>query len=392
MTRKHIVILLTTAFALLLLAGVSQAGPPDPLGSPADESYDLAPSGAGPLPTSTVIVIPLDINVPAGVEEAAPVLDNQIVSYDPATGENTYYPIPKSDGLPQWADSSGFLSDSEYDLGGNDGVVRIQNFTALSKVSSPDVYPFRVNVAIRSTFERYAPGEFGGCSGTLIYPGLVLTAGHCVYSFDADACNNPTVGCWAQTVTVIPALDETDRPYGEAGLARPPISFAGWTQSRSWDWDMAWLILDRPVGALTGWHGFGYSASDDFYTDGDTTFFNIGYPGEPPYPGDEMYSRSGHYDEARENQLRFTRNGVGGMSGAGAYWLAGGSNPLGARGSLAHDGGPVGQPGQRRHVPHHAGQVQYTATGAHRIAGQQCRPDAARRQRMAEQHRSWQPA
>ena len=98
------------------------------------------------------------------------------------------------------------------------------------------------------------------------------------------------------------------------------------------DWDIALIELDRPVGSLTGWHGYGYNPNDSFYE--TTTFYAPGYPDEPPYSGEQMYYSYGVYDDVLEHILYFVKLSYGGQSGSGSYYVSG-SNRF-VHGVLSH--------------------------------------------------------
>ncbi|NUQ22512.1 MAG: T9SS type A sorting domain-containing protein [Saprospiraceae bacterium] len=197
--------------------------------------------------------------------------------------------------------------------------------------------------------EVHRDGQVRGCSGVLIDSRHVLTAGHCVYSHKAEA----GLG-WADTIFVLPGYSNVPQtgteiiPYGVALSVNDMYSWTGWTQNpppanpnvSDFEWDLGLLLLERPVGALTGWFGFG--TSDNTNTYNGVTFYNSSYPGDPPYDNAiQLYHRNGIFNYFYFHQyifppgldstflyLYFPQPSYGGQSGSGYYtfdWLG---NPI----------------------------------------------------------------
>jgi V8-like Glu-specific endopeptidase len=184
--------------------------------------------------------------------------------------------------------------------------------SGLSLTATPSSYPSRVHGRI---IINWPDGSSGQGSGTLIDAKHVITAGHVVYQ--------AAKGGWATTLTFVPAYDNGDKPYG-SGISASGLgwrhSWTNWTQDGDNTHDVAYFQIDRPVGALTSWHGYGYSTDCDFYL--TTTFYTRSYPGESPYNGQLMYQRSGTFDSCpNEREARFDLYSYGGESGAGYYYL-----------------------------------------------------------------------
>ena len=67
-----------------------------------------------------------------------------------------------------------------------DDELEVQNYNGWNYVSDPHKYPKSTHVKIFMTFRKSTGGNsYYVCSGTLIDPLHVLTAGHCVYTHKA---------------------------------------------------------------------------------------------------------------------------------------------------------------------------------------------------------------
>jgi V8-like Glu-specific endopeptidase len=189
--------------------------------------------------------------------------------------------------------------------------INLDNWTDHTAVGNTQDYPWRVNVKL---FMDFPDGGYL-CSGTMIQPSYVLTAGHCV--------NHGNGGAWANSITVVPGYRDNWAPYGSA-YATNFLSFTPWVYDGNFNFDIGVIALDRAIGSTVGWHGFGYTTNRSWYL--TTLFNNAGYPAEAKYGfnGQTLFYRNGYNDDWMDNsglpyQVRFYKPSAGGYSGSGMY-------------------------------------------------------------------------
>lgn len=89
------------------------------------------------------------------------------------------------------------------------------------------------------------------CTGTLISPNLVLTAGHCVYDLEARQ--------WLSVKEFTPGRNGMSEPFGRAKVKQifvNPLFLKG-----SMAHDIAVLVLEEPIGLRVGWRELDFSLS-----------------------------------------------------------------------------------------------------------------------------------
>lgn len=176
---------------------------------------------------------------------------DRLVSYDLASGQETVLTAPSNIPMP----STELVMPAGEPAGSPDPLnstspdaITPTSFSALQRVVTPSAYPTSASVRL---FADFGQQRFS-CSGALIVPRYVLTAGHCIHMLSRG---------WATSVVVIPAYENGYEPFGHARVTNL-YSWAAWTQSEDFNWDMGYLRLDRPVGAIAGWLGYGVELNE----------------------------------------------------------------------------------------------------------------------------------
>ena len=159
------------------------------------------------------------------------------------------------------------------------------------QITGTTTYPYSAIVHVTSSI--------GGCTGWLIGPDTVATAGHCVYGSSG----------WATNVTVYPGRSGSSLPYGSCSY-RTLYTVNGWVSSRSPEYDYGAIKLNCTVGYSTGWFGFRWQSAS---LTGQPSYIS-GYPGDKPY-GTQW--RSNDYVRITETRRLFYANDTyGGHSGS----------------------------------------------------------------------------
>ncbi|OJW70826.1 MAG: hypothetical protein BGO68_02340 [Candidatus Amoebophilus sp. 36-38] len=173
---------------------------------------------------------------------------------------------------------------------GQDGRSRIQKTTD---------WPYRLIGQLKLCF---SDGEYGG-SGVMVGPQHILTCAHNIYRKE-----------WAHKVVVRLGLNDDLAPYGES-LATRIYTFKRWIKQKDKSYDLALLVLAKPIGMQTGWFGLLAALDKDL----QKHKVNItGYPGDKGFK--QMWTMCHGLQNLFEEQITYEIDTYGGQSGS-AIWL-----------------------------------------------------------------------
>lgn len=198
------------------------------------------------------------------------------------------------------------------------------------QINDTQTHPYRAVVQLR--FKK-PNGRYAICSGALIGPNTVLTAGHCLYSHGGDSGK----AGWNKDFTVYPGRDGDLLPYGEYKVSKK-ISVTGWTQNKDYNYDYGVLKLKEEP--KLGFFGFRKHTSIPEGLDVILT----GYPSDKPTG--TMWEGKGPLFSVNNNPYRVYYNidTIGGQSGAPVYTenniiraVHSGYNSHGNRGTLINE-------------------------------------------------------
>jgi len=232
-----------------------------------------------------------------GEVDTSPETGAKVVSFNTSTGKEVLSGFDTVETFTPVSGGEGAISEEQIKT-------RPRNYTELTQVKTNASYPYSATAKVFFTRNN----KKWVCSGALIDPKHVLTAGHCVHEGNG--------GSWSHSVVVVPGYDERNFPFGSAS-ARDLFTLQGWIENGDFDYDIGLIYLKRPVGGLSGW--LGYSASGCFGLKNDL-HYNQSYPASSPYTGEKMYQREGTFDSCPSSrQVRFNEVAYGGESGSAFY-------------------------------------------------------------------------
>ena len=143
-----------------------------------------------------------------------------------------------------------------------------------------------------------------GCTGTIVGPRHVITAGHCVYDTDTDT--------WYYNLDFTPAQDGSYAPFGTVAWYAA-ITTTGWTVNHDRNYDYAMLVLADNIGYTTGYMSYGF---DNNLCSNCIVNIN-GYPGDKPHG--TMWHSNCPLTQVQTYRLYYECDTFGGNSGSGVY-------------------------------------------------------------------------
>ena len=153
------------------------------------------------------------------------------------------------------------------------------------------------------TFNQ-ATGSFI-CTGWLISPNTVATAGHCVHTGGPN-------GSFSTNVVFYPGRDGATSPFGSCA-ATTLFTVLGWTNSSDEQYDYGVIKLNCNIGNTVGWFGWWRQSSTLKKQHAQIT----GYPGDKPVG--QQWGSFGEIAAAEKGQIFYRPDTFGGMSGSPVY-------------------------------------------------------------------------
>jgi glutamyl endopeptidase len=169
------------------------------------------------------------------------------------------------------------------------------------RVNNTEEYPYSAIVLLNVYFPR---GTYQ-CTGFLISPSLVVTAGHCVY----DRQDGGDV----VRVVAIPGNNATVEPFGYC-LGTTAYTVTGWRPSQNDLYDYGAIKLNCSIGNTVGWFGWRWTSASLARTSVTIT----GYAGDRP-PKGSMWTASGKISGSTERQVSYTISTGPSQSGSPVY-------------------------------------------------------------------------
>jgi V8-like Glu-specific endopeptidase len=273
-------------------------------------------------------------------EQSASPEHRAIVSYEPGTKTLTVLPARESAGPAEFRPFVGLFGAGSgppsLEVEPGDRVAYPDPIYPLANATE---FPYRTVVKLVIDFPHPNPELRWSCSGAMVDQFHVITAGHCVYTWDLNDDDIDGDRAWADEILVLPAQGDVVDPFNDPsdedseadwpfGVARSVLyrSYSGWTESHNHDHDWAVITLNRREGLHTGWMGI--------ETGNEVDVLNFtGYPAEEDYGfGDEIvqWYGWGWIEDYADYHIDMEAYSYGGHSGGpswrfqnGAQWIQG---------------------------------------------------------------------
>lgn len=182
-----------------------------------------------------------------------------------------------------------------------------------TQVHATGSYPWRVHASLLIT-ARDGSQWIG--TGWFISPRTLITAGHCVFIKGSPVPNRDG---WVTSIQVMPGRNGATLPYGSV-TSTSFRSVHGWMANGDHNYDYGAILLPTPLGATTGW--FGYGVYSDAQLQGSTVNVS-GYPGDKP-AGTQWY-HANRVTAVNGTKVYYTVDTMGGQSGSAVYQLRDGA-------------------------------------------------------------------
>ena len=168
----------------------------------------------------------------------------------------------------------------------------------------------------------------GSCTGWLIGPDTVVTAGHCVHT-------GGTSGYWRSGFTVYPGYDQNIAPYGVCGATWAATN-KRWAEEGEESHDYGVIKLDCDIGITTGYFGFLYKEGKNSMKGFPTAI--TGYPGDKPF---EQWQSHDKVRASKMKMISYDNDTYGGMSGSPVWYDKGKKGPyaIGIHTAMPHGSG-----------------------------------------------------
>jgi glutamyl endopeptidase len=176
---------------------------------------------------------------------------------------------------------------------GQDARERVHNTT-------DPLYSLHAQITVKFQNKTY------GGSGALVGPHHLLTCAHNIFKQKKKM--------WATDITVCPALNERNEPFGEVKVTKI-YTFNQYTQNNDSDYDLALLVLEKSIGKYTGWAGL-LSAPNNILSGLEVNIH--GYPGDKNFT--EMWGMKHTIQQIHAEQFEYLIDTYGGQSGS-AIWV-----------------------------------------------------------------------